>query len=146
METVYKITCLKNNKFYIGSTYLYDVRLNVHFGRISWDCIYDYMISEPNVIFKEDLNKYGFDNFKFEKICESEDKIEISRLESKIIRENSKNPLLYNITLGASGRRVFYESDIIFIRKLYDSKKMHINEAYNLYYKNIVTHRAFKKV
>lgn len=53
---------------------------------------------------------------------------------------------MYNKSLGASGRRVFYYSDIKFIRELYNTRTMTTEQAYKTYYKDIVTFRAFKKV
>lgn len=93
----------------------------------------------------EEIMKYGLKNFSIYKIFESEDKIEISRMESKMIRTNMNNELIYNNVMGASGRRVLYEEDVYFIRELYKRKYLHIDEAYEIYYKDVVTHKAFKK-
>lgn len=91
-------------------------------------------------------NNLTIEDFDIEIIKETEDIIEASRLESYLIRNFKNKDLLYNSMLGAAGRRVFNEEDIIFIRNLYQEKNLYINEAYEKYYKNKVTFRAFKKV
>jgi len=93
----------------------------------------------------EEIIKYRMKNFKLEKLFESDDKIEISRMESKLIRNNKLNELMYNNVLGASGRRVLSNEDVYFIRELYKEKKLYIDIAYEIYYKDLITHRAFKK-
>lgn len=128
-----------NNRYYIGSTSHYNIRKRNHYHTIKST------LKQHNELHK-DIKKYGESFFTMEIIMENEDKIKISRAESKMIRERKNDPLCYNKTIGASGRRVFYESDIIFIRELYNEKNLYITEAYDLYYKNIVSFRAFKKV
>ena len=137
METLYKITNKINNRYYIGSTNNYEFRMKSHIEKIGY--------FENHQELYLDFLKYGTDVFIFEKLYESEDKIEVSRMESKTIRENMDDPLIYNNMKGASGRRVLREDDIIFIRDLYAKKELYIFEAYDKYYKNIITFRAFKK-
>ena len=139
MEILYKITCRINNRYYIGSTSHIERRLKTH---ILWEIN---KRSQHNEL-HEDIVHYGIENFDIEILEQSEDKIIISRLESDTIRNNAEDKLLYNKSIGASGRRVFYESDIIFIRQLYDKKELYIKDAYEQYYKDIVSYRAFKKV
>lgn len=136
---VYKITNKTNGKFYIGSTNNEHRRMLAHF------CNHTCTQNQNNDLHM-DIKKLNEDDFDVEVLLETQDIIEASRLESSIIRENKANPLMYNKIMGASGRRVFYESDIIFIRQLYERKSIYINDAYEKYYKGIVTHRAFKKV
>lgn len=138
LNTVYKITNKVNGRFYIGSTHDLEYRLKVHFTHKR--------ASRVESDFYRDIDVFKKGNFKVESLLETEDSVLASREESRLIRENMGDELLYNKMVGASGRRVFYESDIIFIRELYNSKKLYINEAYEMYYKNIVSHRAFKKV
>lgn len=137
METLYKITNCKNNRYYIGSSNDFEHRMKSHKENIG-----DFEHHQELYL---DFLKYGFDNFKFEKLYESEDKIEVSRMESRTIRENYEDKLMYNNMNGASGRRVLREDDVIFIRDLYSKKELYIFEAYDKYYKDIVTFRAFKK-
>lgn len=140
MEIVYKITNTTNNKFYFGSTSDFEFRMFTH-NKYS-HCNFTKLHKE----LYEDILSLGFDKFNIEKIDECEDIVKSSRLESSLIRQNIGNPLMYNVSLGASGRRVFYEEDIRFIRKLYKSKEIYIEDAYDNFYKDIVTFRAFKKV
>ena len=91
-------------------------------------------------------NNLTIKDFDIEIIKETSDIIEASRLESSLIRNFKNKELLYNSILGAAGRRVFNDEDIIFIRNLYQEKKLYISDAYETYYKNKVTFRAFKKV
>lgn len=91
------------------------------------------------------MRKYGVEGFEFEILFSSKDKVLISRMESRLIRNEKGNPLNYNIMQGASGRKTLYDEDIVFIRKLYSECRMEIRDAYEEYYKNIITFRAFKK-
>lgn len=138
-SVVYKITNTINKKYYIGSSHDFEHRIQRHFNEYS-------KIKEPNKELYKDIEKYGKEFFKTDILFESDDSVEIARMESKLIRESADSKLMYNTTIGASGRRVFYESDVIFIRKLYSEKKMYITEAYKKYYEGIVSFRAFKKL
>lgn len=140
MNVLYKITNKINDKFYIGSTDREEKRFKDHFKFL------DRTINIQHNQLHMDIKELGIDNFSYEVLHKNEDKVLISRMESKMIRENKNNELMYNKMVGASGRRVFYESDIIFIRDLYAEKKLYITEAYDMYYKDIVSFRAFKKV
>lgn len=53
---IYKITCLINDKFYIGQSMNVYSRIRSHFGH------------PTNLELKEDMEKYGKDNFKWELI------------------------------------------------------------------------------
>lgn len=139
MNIVYKIINNKNNRFYIGSTGLKDRRMLSHFN------LHKVCILQNNQ-FHKDIEKMNADDFEIEVIYESDDKVECSRIESKLIRENKDNPLMYNQAMGASGRRVFYYSDIVFIRSLYKECNLTCREAYKKYYSDVVTYRAFEKL
>ena len=91
-------------------------------------------------------NNLTIKDFDIEIIKETDDIVEASRLESYLIRNFENKSLLYNSSLGASGKRVFKEDDIIFIRNLYQEKRLYVSDAYEKYYKDKVTFRAFKKV
>lgn len=136
---VYKITNIKNKRYYIGSTQCEIKRMKTHF------LLYEAAWKQNNSL-HEDILKYGLKYFNIDILFRTDDVVEASRLESKLIRDNKDGKLIYNKTLGASGRRVFYQSDITFIRNLYKQKDLYIEEAYKKYYKDIVTFRAFKKV
>lgn len=141
IHTVYKITNKNNNKVYFGSSSDVSKRLITHFEKFK-------NIAKCNNKMYNDMikNNLTIEDFDIEIIKETDDIIEASRLESYLIRNFKDKKLLYNTVLGAAGRRVFSEDDIIFIRNLYQEKKLYITEAYEKYYKNKVTFRAFKKV
>ena len=143
IETIYKILNNLNNKFYIGSTSNFNKRMKQHLNNCNNDKYKDFYKKCPKLY--EDILEYGIENFKLIKIYESNNKIEISRFESKLIRNNIGNELMYNNVLGASGRRVLSFEDVYFIRDLYKQKKLYIKEAYEIYYKDLITFRAFKK-
>lgn len=136
---VYKIVNKKNGKFYIGSTEDQQKRLRVHLDVIG-------NITNQKNELHNDIKKYGKENFTITIIEETDDKIEASRLESKLIREHKEDEMCYNISQGASGRRVFYDSEIKFIRMLYGECKMIGSEVYEKYFKGKVTKKAFSKV
>lgn len=142
MQVVYKITNKINNKIYIGSTCDTIDRFNTHFNK------YKSQAKKTNSEMYKDMieNNLTINDFSIEIVEEFEDIVDASRLESKLIRGFKNKELLYNKSLGASGRRVFDEEDIVFIRNLYQQKKLYIFEAYDKYYKDKVTFRAFKKV
>ena len=60
---IYKITCLINNKVYIGQTIDFKRRKYEHFNRLNKN-------KSDNKYLQEDYNKYGKENFKFEIIEE----------------------------------------------------------------------------
>ena len=60
---IYKITCLINNKVYIGQTIDFKRRKYEHFNRLNRN-------KSDNKYLQEDYNKYGKENFKFEIIEE----------------------------------------------------------------------------
>ena len=137
LQTVYKIVNKLNGRYYIGSTNDIDNRFNVHMNTL--------IDRYPNSELYQEIHEYGKDNFEMLIIYESENIIEASRIESNMIRENKNDVLMYNKVMGASGRRVLSDEDIIFIRNLYASKQFYIQEAYDKYYKGKVSFRAFKK-
>lgn len=139
METLYKITNKTNGKYYIGSTTNFETRLEQHWSE------YEHIRKRCCPELYKDLEELPKNFFEYEILFQSNDKVEVSRMESKLIREAKNDPLIYNISLGASGRRVLEQKDIVFIRELYNEKKMYITEAYNKYYKDVITFRAFKK-
>ena len=78
---------------------------------------------QPNNELYQDIRKYGEENFIVEILFENENIVEASRYESNIIKENIKDPLIYNKSIGASGRKVLRDTDIVFIRDLYQKKR-----------------------
>ena len=139
LQIVYKVVNRVNQRYYIGSTGDKKER----FMRHKTDFLHK---MQPDNELYQDMVEYGLDKFDFLVISEMDSVVESSRLESSLIRENKGDPLMYNRSFGASGRRVFENSDIIFIRNLYQEKELYIVEAYKKYYNGVVSFRAFKKV
>ena len=91
ISCIYKITCLSNNKIYIGQTTDYVNRINHHKNKLKRNC-------DDNPYLQEDYNKYGSQNFKYEII-------EKCTKESLLIRETywinhyggKNNSSLYNM-------------------------------------------------
>lgn len=89
---IYKYTNLINGKIYIGKTY----RLNIHKQ--------EHKYSKSDTYFHKALNKYGFENFKFEVIAQTDNDKTLIFLERYYIRKfNSFRENGYNLTLGGEG-------------------------------------------
>lgn len=88
---IYKITCLKNNKCYVGS-------------KVSKKFVENYWSSSLNKNYWDDLKKYGKENFKREILCWCKTKIDLRQKEKAYIL--SENALTskggYNQALGAN--------------------------------------------
>lgn len=71
MICIYKITCLINNKIYIGQTLNYVSRICHHKSKLKRNC-------NDNKYLQEDYNKYGLNNFTFEILeeCKEENLLE----------------------------------------------------------------------
>ena len=69
MYTIYKISCLKNNKVYIGQTTIIKTRKRDHYGKLK-------RCEHHNPYIQYDYNLYGSDMFIFEIIEECEFKEE----------------------------------------------------------------------
>ena len=85
---IYKITCIKNNKVYIGQTDCFVRRCSQHLKLLKdkkHEC----------KKLQEDINFYGLDNFKFEIILKENILKKRLKLEKKYI-ENTKKEQLYN--------------------------------------------------
>jgi group I intron endonuclease len=88
---VYKITCLVNNKIYIGSSIDIDYRWKQHLYYLKGKYHY-------NPYLQRSFNKYGVDNFKFEIIELTEEKDRLEKESSYIVKLNSVAPLGFNFT------------------------------------------------
>ncbi len=95
MGYIYKIKNLVNNKYYIGQTvHKLEERWQQHKKKNS-NCRY----------LKHAFNKYGFDNFKFELVCECIDE-DLDKFEIKYMEEyNSLVPNGYNLREGGNSGR-----------------------------------------
>ena len=89
---IYKYTNLINGKIYIGKTYHLNKRKYEHKHR------------EVNTYFHNAIKKYGFENFKYEVIAQTDNDKTLNFLERYYIRKfNSFGENGYNLTLGGEG-------------------------------------------
>ena len=88
---IYKSTNLLNNKYYIGKTKnSLENRIKQHkksYLKKDW-------------VFYRAIKKYGFDNFKWEILIETDDSNKLNELEKKYISENING---YNVAKGGNG-------------------------------------------
>ena len=93
---IYKITCKVNNKSYVGiSTDIFN-RIQTHF------CY-------PNKKMKNDLNKYGIENFEFEILDIPNEKCKLYHSEAYYIRTFNCIKHGYNTEKGSN--YMFYDKD-----------------------------------
>lgn len=103
---IYRCTCLKNNKVYIGQAVDYKRRVNQHF----WHALNDNGNSEYNTHIHRAIRKYGESGFLWEIIHEisecSSDKLsdELNRLEVYYIDVHDSFRNGMNMTPGGGGR------------------------------------------
>ena len=91
MYLVYKITNIKNNKYYIGAHETYNINDN-YFGSGIW--------------IKRAIEKYGLQNFKKEILYKCSSQQEMFLVEKNEIEKNGyypNNPLSYNLKDGGKG-------------------------------------------
>lgn len=86
---IYKITCIKNNKIYIGQTYCFVRRCSQHLKLLQ-----DKKHNCKKL--QKDVNIYGLDNFKFEIIVNENNLKKRLQLEKKYIKNTLKEQL-YNL-------------------------------------------------
>lgn len=142
---IYKITCLVNNKVYIGlTTTSIEQRWKGH--------IRDSKQSSKHLY--ASIRKYGINNFKIEQIDESDDFEKLGELERYYIKEyNSTNSDFgYNNTYGGERNQLdgnprarLTEEDVKNIRKKYNLKNVTTLEAWEEY-KNRISFSAFEKI
>ena len=95
---IYKITCLKNNKLYIGqTTKTIEWRFEKH--------LYDAEKSKnPRLHFQRAIKKYGKDAFKIEKIDEAKNQNELNEKEKYWIKFYNSIENGYNTDEGGEGK------------------------------------------
>lgn len=138
---VYKITNLKNNKFYIGSSVNILKRWKSHKERYT-----NANSKEYNKPLYVEMRKYGLKNFKFEILYEEENEKELRALEKKIILESKAYDKGYNSNIkneNHPNRKLVLE-DIKEIRKL-RNKNISLHEAYQKY-SNKISFSGFHKI
>ena len=109
MKYIYKVTCLKNNKIYIGKTEssIYQ-RWKEHCKAAFLESHGDY-----NFAFHRAIRKYGIENFQVEEIDRCEDSEELKEKEKYWINffDSYKNG--YNSTLGGDGQCKYDYDEIV---------------------------------
>ncbi len=136
---IYCFTNLINGKKYIGQTLWEKQRYNNH-----KNCV-------ENSVFHRAILKYGFENFKYEILFESDDLDELNKKEIEYIEKyNSLVPNGYNVDKGGRNchhsttkessikamsfaKGVLSEDEVIFLRKEYLNNG-HPVELYNKYF------------
>lgn len=98
---IYKITCLKNNKLYIGqTTKTIEWRFEKH--------LYDAEKSKnPRLHFQRAIKKYGKDAFKIEKIDEAKNQNELNEKEKYWIKFYNSIENGYNTAEGGEGGNTY---------------------------------------
>ena len=95
MHHLYRITCLANNKVYIGQAKDYNQRWRQHKAEAKKD--------EPSMIVNKAMKKYGIDNFQFDVIatCKTiEDANEVETLLVKQYESHISTGKGYNVSNG----------------------------------------------
>ena len=109
MKYIYKVTCLKNNKIYIGKTEssIYQ-RWKEHCKAAFLESHGDY-----NFAFHRAIRKYGIENFQVEEIDRCEDSEELKEKEKYWINffDSYKNG--YNSTFGGDGQCKYDYDEIV---------------------------------
>lgn len=96
---VYKITCLKNGKIYIGSSRNISSRISGHKYTLKHNTHHNYYL-------QADYNLYGLDNFKFEvlEVCgETDDYLVLEQKYLDMLKPFFKLDNGYNINEKSSG-------------------------------------------
>ena len=108
MNCIYKVTCLINNKIYIGQT-----RININ-ERWKQHCISAFLQShgDYNFAFHRAIRKYGKENFKIELIeeCSLE---QLNEREKYWIKYYDSYNSGYNSTLGGDGQQKYNYDEIV---------------------------------
>lgn len=107
MITIYKATCVVNNKSYIGIDSYWPHRKSDHKRNA--------LIYQQKFIFYNAIRKYGWDNFSWEVLFQCSDEqynYALSVMEPHFIAEyTTLAPNGYNMTLGGDGVRGYKMSD-----------------------------------
>lgn len=145
---VYKISNIKNGKFYIGSTVEPKKRQNNHFTALRYNKHY-------NKKLQNSWNKYGEDSFKFE-IIEISDEINILKREQYYIDILNPNYNICPIAYSTLGRKATKETKIKMSkaqtgRKQTEEAKLKVSMAHkgrihSEDYKKNISNRQKKKV
>lgn len=94
--SVYKITNVLTNKYYIGIDSYFPKRLKQHQSLLSNN-------KHKNKYLQNSYNKYGIDNFKFELLLNCNSREEMLSKEVELIKEYNSLENGYNHTIGGEG-------------------------------------------
>ena len=157
MGIIYCYTNLENNKKYIGQTINPQQRYNQHKSSA-----YNEKSEEYNSLFHRAIRKYGFENFKYEILAESEDIEILNQMEILFIQKyQTKAPNGYNIEDGGKNsskpkaqeqkikltwsQAKLSEEEIIELRKAY-SRKESPKKIYDELYKDRLHYNSFLNI
>lgn len=136
MGIIYLFTNLQNNKKYVGQTINPQQRYNAHKG-----AAFNVKNSEYNSPLHAAMRKYGFENFSYTILAESDSVDELNTLEKYYIKElNTKVPNGYNILDGGKDASTHHwteeekekirersarltKDEVIYLRKAYLNKE-----------------------
>lgn len=157
MGIIYCYTNLENNKKYIGQTINPQQRYRQHKSSA-----YNEKNEEYNSPFHRAIRKYGFENFNYEVLAESEDIEILNQMEILLIQKyKTKVPNGYNIEDGGKnsskpkskeqkikltwGQAELSEEEIIELRKAY-SRKESPKKIYDELYRDRLHYNSFLNI
>lgn len=133
MEYIYKITNLKNGKFYIGKTYDIEKRWKQHLS----------LAGKKRHPFYDAIAHYGAENFIIE-VVDKTDVSLINDLEKKWILETNAIKLGYNITEGGTGGDTFSNKSNELKDVTREKLRKYISENNPMY--NEIVKEKYKKI
>lgn len=114
---IYKVTNKINNKVYIGKTKSdFNKRMNQH----KHDALHS---NKFNFYFYNAIRKYGWDNFIWEILTETDSESKLNALEKLYIATYGKMCNIYNCTNGSDGGFIFNENTLKKMSKLQTGRK-----------------------
>lgn len=141
---VYLIENIVNGKKYIGQTVDYERRVKEHQTRYKKE-----NLKEQRSFLYRAMRKHGLENFHFSILEECSPK-ELNDLEKKYIDEYGSAQNSYNMTAGGQNdkpNRKIAKEDVVFLRKLYQSKtKMSQEEIWKKYFEDKITFTYFRNL
>ncbi|QIW89883.1 homing endonuclease [Bacillus phage Izhevsk] len=119
---IYKVTNLTNNKIYIGKT------KNLSYRKYTHKC--QALTRDSNTYFHKAIRKYGWENFKWEVIDETETDEELNEKESYWIEKYNSNiqTVGYNMSNGGEGNALIGELNPMYGKSHSDETKRKMSE------------------
>lgn len=120
---IYKVTNLINNKIYVGKT-----KNSLTYRKYAHKC--ESLTRDSNTYFHKAIRKYGWDNFKWEIIDETEDDNELNEKETYWIEELKSNiqKLGYNMSNGGEGNALIGERNPMYGKTHSDKTKKKMSD------------------